>query len=187
VKLRLALDGENEGRIQVNAQTAQVDDLRLIALPSAVNCTDLFVKFTLAEWSLRSLEGHAGDVAGQLVSAAVDGADSNNPGFITVRLRLRGDCLVIEVEDDQFGPTGEAPVIEGARTGVEPLDGRGKRLWCELALPGGVNASSVPLPQREKKRSAAAERMGDETEEVDPEVMQRLLAGLGGTPPNGVS
>ena len=169
----------------MNAQTAQVDDLRLIALPSAVNCTDLFVKFTLAEWSLRSLEGHAGDVAGQLVAATVEGADENNPGFLTVRLRLRGDSLVIEVEDDQLGPVSEAPTIEGARTGVESLEGRGKRQWCELAQPGGVNASSVPLPQRERKRSPAAERMGDETEEVDPEVMQRLLAGLGGTPPNG--
>lgn len=167
----------------MNAQTAQVDDLRLIALPSAVNCTDLFVKFTLAEWSLRSLEGHAGDVAGQLVAATLEGADSDNPGFLTVRLRLRGDCLVIEVEDDQPGPMSEAPSIDGARTGVEPLESPGKRLWCEVELPGGVNASSVPLPQRERKRSPAAERMGDETEEVDPEVMQRLLAGLGGTSP----
>lgn len=184
MRLALALDAD-EGRSQVNAQTAQVDDLQLIALPSAVNCTDLFVRFTLAEWSLRSLEGHAGGVASQLVAATVEGADSNKPGFITVRLRLRGDCLVIEIEDDQQGPEAEAPTITGARTGVEPLDGRGKRLWCELELPGGVNASAVPLPQRERKRSPAAERLNDDTEEVDHEVMQRLLAGLGGSPPPG--
>ena len=176
---RLALD-EDEGRIRVNAQTAQVDDLQLIALPSAVNCTDLFVRFTLAEWSLRAMEDEAAQAASQVVSASVEGADSNKPGLLTVRLRLRGDCLVIEVEDGQATAPAEAPSVTGGQSGVEPRDEGGNRVWCELPLPTGVNASAVPLPQREKRRSPAAEQMSDETEEVDPAVMQRLLSGLSG-------
>ncbi|QUH02634.1 ATP-binding protein [Saccharopolyspora erythraea] len=156
----------------MNAQTAQVDDLRLLAVPSAVNCTDLFVRFALAEWSLRPLVPEAVEVANQIVTAAVDVADPNSPGFITIRLRLTGECLVIEVEDD---PLGEAPQLAYQRSGVEYLrDGR-RMVWCQLGLPTGVKANEVPLPRREKKRSYVSE---DETAEVDPEVISRLLTGL---------
>lgn len=175
----------DEGRIQVNSETAQVDDLQLIALPSAVNCTDLFVRFTLTEWSLRPLMDQASQVASQLAKAAVDCADPNSPGFITVRLRLRGDGLVIEVEDELPAKTSTAPPgLDVARSGVESLDSGGKLVWCELALPGGVNAAAVKLPQREKRRSPAAERLGDEPDEIDPQFMERLLSGLN-SPPNG--
>ena len=161
----------------MNAHTTQVDDLQLIAQPSAVNCADLFVRFSLAEWSLRPLADEASEVARQLVSAAVDSADSRSPGFITVRLRLRGDALVIEVEDELMS-SAEPPRVPGRRTDVVRL-GHGKLVWCELPLPGGVNASSVPLPQRERRPSPAAERAAaSEGPEVDPHVMERILAGL---------
>ena len=159
----------------MNAHTAQVDDLRLIALPSAVNCTNLFVRFALTEWSLRPLVDEANEVAGRMVNAAVDGADPKNPGFITIRLRLTGDSLVIEAEADA---RGEAPELGYQRSGVERLpDGR-RMSWCQLGLPTGVTANEVPLPRREKKRSYVNE---DETAEVDPEVISRLLTGLGGS------
>ncbi|GAA2775648.1 ATP-binding protein [Saccharopolyspora taberi] len=156
----------------MNAPTAQVDDLRLIALPSAVNCTNLFVRFALTEWSLRPLVDEATAVANRMVSAAIDAADQNNPGFITIRLRLTGDSLVIEAEADA---RGEAPELGYQRSGVEYLaDGR-RMSWCQLSLPTGVSANEVPLPRREKKRSYVSE---DETAEVDPEVISRLLTGL---------
>lgn len=161
----------------MNAHTTQVDDLQLIAQPSAVNCADLFVRFSLAEWSLRPLADEASEVARQLVSAAVDSADSRSPGFITVRLRLRGDGLVIEVEDDQPASGAEPPTVPGRRTDVMRM-GHGKLVWCELPLPGGVSASAVRLPQRERRRSPAAERAANEAPEVDPHVMERILAGL---------
>jgi hypothetical protein len=160
----------------VNAHTTQVDDLQLIAQPSAVNCADLFVRFSLTEWSLRALADEASEVARRLVSAAVDHADPRAPGFLTVRLRLRGDGLVIEIEDDQ--PAGaDPPMLPGRQMDVVRM-GHGKLVWCELPLPGGVSASAVRLPQRERRRSPAAEREANEAPEVDPHVMERILAGL---------
>jgi hypothetical protein len=167
----------------VNPQTAQVDDLQLVALPSAVNLAEMFVRFTLTEWSLRSLFEDAIHVARQLVAAVVETSDSRSPALITVRLRLRGNWLVIEVADDQTAqlPAGSITVA-GRRAGVVPLPGRGKLVWCELPLPTDVTASAVPLPRRERKRSPAAEALGDEPHEVDPEVMKRLLYGLNRPP-----
>jgi hypothetical protein len=169
--------------IQVASETAQVDDIQLTAQPSAVNCTDIFVRFTLAEWSLRPMLDDATHTACEVVSAAVDSADQKSPGFITVRLRLRGDCLVIEVSDDQVvQPRALPSVLKGRRAGVEPLRGRGKLVWCELPLPEGVSASKVPLPRRERRASPAAEQLAGEPAEVDPQVIQRILSGLGSPP-----
>lgn len=164
----------------MNTQTAQVDDLQLIALPSAVNCTDIFVRFTLAEWSLRPMTDEAVGAASRLVQAAVDYNDPKSPGLITVRLRLRGDCLVIEIEDEKMTREPTVPSELGEyRSGVETMStGRGKRVWCELPLPGGVDASAVPLPRRERKKSALAEQLPAEATEVDPQVMERLINGL---------
>lgn len=162
----------------MNAETAQVDDLQLVALPSAVNCAEIFVRFTLSEWSLRAMADEASHAVSKIIEAAVDDADSRAPGFVTVRLRLTGVSLVIEVEDTQpVRPRAAAPTVSNARTGIEAMHG-GRRLWCELRLPSGMNASAVPLPQREPRRSPTAERMADEPDDVDPEVMQRLLTSL---------
>lgn len=163
----------------MNAQTTQMDDLHLVALPSAVNCAELFVRFALAEWSLRLLLDEAVQVARQVVVAAVNSADPQSPGLITVRLRLRGDRLVIEVEDRQMvSPPVGLPTLASGRTGVTSLEGRGTLVWCELPLPAGVTASAVPLPRREQRRSPAAQQMTDEPAEVDPQVIQRILFGL---------
>lgn len=163
----------------MNTHTTQVDDLQLIAQPSAVKCTDLFVRFTLSEWSLRSLADEAVHVACRLVQTIVDGTGARGPGFVTVRLRLRGDGLVIEVEDDQPATAGSPPpAVGGRRVDIGHKDNHGRIMWCELPLPGGVNASAVPLPHREPRRSPAAERLADEPPGVDPQVMERILAGL---------
>jgi hypothetical protein len=162
----------------VNGETVQVDDIQLTAQPSAVNCTDLFVRFTLIEWSLRALQDEASSAACAVVDSLVRSADQSTPGFLTVRLRLRDDCLVIEVTDDQPMQPGTQPEgLAGRRSGVEPVPGGGKLVWCELPLPQGVTASAVPLPRRERKASRSSEPV--EPAEVDPQVIQRLLSGLG--------
>jgi hypothetical protein len=165
----------------VNSQTAQLDDLRLVALPSAIKCTELFVRFSLTEWSLRELYDEAADVARQLVGAVVERTDKSSPGFVTVRLRLSGNCLVVEVEDDQLDHIhDEAPVIEGRPTGAVPLDGRGKLVWCEVPLPDGVTAAQVRLPRRDERRAQVVPEPapGDEKATPDPGVVDRILVSL---------
>ncbi|MFB9909432.1 ATP-binding protein [Allokutzneria oryzae] len=142
----------------MNSDTTQVDDLQLIALPSAVNCTDLFVRFALSEWSLRPMVEETSRAACQLVTEVVDNADPRAPGLITVRLRVCGDRLVVEVDD-------------------------GRLVSRELPLPAGLTGSSVPLPRRERRRSRAAEQISAEQPvhggaEIGHEVMQRILFGL---------
>jgi hypothetical protein len=162
----------------VNGETVQVDDIQLTAQPSAVNCADLFVRFTLTEWSLKAMQDETSTAACAMVDAVVRSASPSAPGFITVRLRLRDDCLVIEVTDDQPGQPGGQPAgLAGRRAGVEAVPGGGKLAWCELPLPYGVTASAVPLPRRERKASRSSEPV--EPAEVDPQVIQRILSGLG--------
>lgn len=163
----------------MNPNTAQVDDLRLIALPSAVNCTDMFVRFSLSEWSLPSMTDTATQLASQLVTAAVDSADAQSPGFITIRLRLSGESLLIEVEDEQASePPAMSPTLANGRCGARPRPDGGSVAWCELELPTGLSADSVPLPRRSPKRTENSETPAEETAEIDPEVIQRLLTGL---------
>jgi hypothetical protein len=160
----------------VNAQTEQVDDLRLVALPTAVSVADMFVRFSLGEWRLRAMQDEAAQTIRRLVGAAVDVADRRTPGFLLVRLRLTGTYLVVEVEGNRVALP---PELAGTRAGLVDLTAGGRLAWCELALPSGMDASAVPLPRREPRRSPAAEALGDEPN-VDPEVIQRILYGLGG-------
>jgi hypothetical protein len=165
----------------VNSQTAQLDDLRLVALPSAIKCTELFVRFSLTEWSLRELFDEAADVARQLVEAVVERTDTSSPGFVTVRLRLSGNCLVVEVEDDQLDHIhDDAPVVEGHPTGAVPLEGRGKLVWCEIPLPDGVTAEQVRLPRRAERRVRTVPEPAPDAEPAtpDPSVVDRILVGL---------
>ena len=111
------------------------------------------------------------------MEAAVESADPKTSRLITLRLRLSGDYLVIELEAARFTMPPTSPDL---RTGELQLAGGIKLIWCELALPTGVNAGAVPLPRREKRRSPAAEALGDEPD-VDPELIQRILFGLGGS------
>lgn len=163
----------------VNSHTAQVDDLRLVALQSAVNCTDLFVRFQLTEWSLLEMFDDVAAAARDLVQAVVDKTAADAPGFVTVRLRLSGDCLLVEVEDDQVARAhDEAPVVRGRQTGAVPLEGRGKLVWCELPLPPGLTAERVRLPRRDQRRSQVPEHPDGEAPGPDPEVVDRVLVGL---------
>lgn len=163
----------------MGSQTAQVDDLRLVALPSAVNCTDLFIQFWLNEWSLAALFDDASLAARRLVGAVVESTDPRAPAFLTVRLRLSGDCLILEVEDDQVALAhAEAPMVDGRRTGSFPLNGRGKLVWCELPLPPGMTAERVRLPQRDERHSRIPEPATGEPVGPDPGVVDRVLTNL---------
>lgn len=162
-------------------QTAQVDDLRLVAMPSAVNCADLFVRFTLTEWHVPSMVDDVSDTAKKLVHAVIGSVvQGATPTMMTVRLRLRGDAVAIEVEDDRHTPKLTVPrSLGGKRSGVTTM-GRGRQLiWCELPLPTGLDATVVPLPRRGTTRAAPRRSAEiDDAADLNNTVMQRILDGL---------
>ena len=166
----------------MNPQTTQVDDLRLVALPTAVNCADMFVRFALAEWSLRQLQDEASQVACELVGTVVDRNDSPVPGFLTLRLRLHGDCLVVEVEDTEPLPPVVPESLVGRQAGVMSGPGGGNLIWCELALPTGLNAEAVPLPRRERRKPPTTASSSQDAADVDDEFFERLLSKLHRSP-----
>ena len=162
-------------------QTAQVDDLRLVALPSALNCAELFVRFTLTEWHVPQIIDDVRETTKRMVQAIIATVDEDaDPTMITVRLRLRGSTMVIEVQDDRPTPRLVVPRSLSSRpSGVETLP-RGKQLiWCEVPLPSGMDATVVPLPRRGTTRAAPPRsREIDEAVDLNNDVMQRILDGL---------
>jgi len=162
----------------VNTETSQVDDLHLVALPSAVNCAGMFVRFTLSEWSLKSMYEDVVRTVNHRVATIVDATDSRFPGFIMVRLRVSGGYLVSEVEDDMIAKLPAGPLPIGVEMDVAPLTGRGNLMRSELPLPGGLTARAVALPRRGARRSLIEEQPETERGLVEPEVLQRVLSSL---------
>ncbi|WP_409180605.1 ATP-binding protein [Amycolatopsis sp. VS8301801F10] len=154
----------------MSTRTTQVDDLRLVAQPSAVPCTELFVRLILTDWSLLPMLEQVTNAAVRLVGDVVDQSSPSAPAFVTVRLQLRGDRLVVEVDDDLVAPTPPRDERIGVRTGD-----RGRTTWCELPLPGGISAGQVRLPRRGDRRTLVDEPVSGEPVTADPQVLERLL------------
>ncbi|PPK65351.1 ATP-binding protein [Actinokineospora auranticolor] len=165
----------------MNNRTEQMDDLQLVALPTAVGCTEMFVRFALTEWKLRPMRDEAALAGRRLAEAVVGAADQANPGMLTARVRLTGGDLVIELETPRVVRVPAVP--DGPRVGVTELGHGRYLLWASLALPGGMNASSVPLPRRQRRPSPAAaiEAAREPLKDNTDEVMQRILFGLSGS------
>lgn len=164
-------------------QTTQVDDLRLVVLPSAVGCAELFVRFTLTEWQLRSLLDDAAMTARRLVSAVVDSmGTSTPPATFTLRLRVSSGLLAIELVVDRPVPRLTVPAgLPSRDNGARAVPG-GQLMWCQLPLPTGMHAGAVALPRRGAGR-AAARNASPPTAEVEPadvdlDVMRRILTSL---------
>jgi len=162
----------------VNTETSQVDDLRLVAVQSAVSCAALFVRFTVAEWSLPSMLDDVSRVVGNRVLAIVENSDPRVPGFITLRLGLRGEYFIVEVQDDLTGDLTAGPALRGVKTVVVPLAGRGNLMRSELLLPSGLSAQEVSLPRRGSRRSVVDEQFDGSQGPVEPAVLQRVLSSL---------
>ncbi|GAA1939378.1 ATP-binding protein [Amycolatopsis minnesotensis] len=162
----------------MSAHTTQMDDLRLVAQPSAVPCAELFVRVILADWSLLPMLDQVTSATGRLVGAVVDEGTPSAPAFLTVRLRLREDALVIEVDDDLPDPAPPRS-RRGERIGVVPNPAGGRTTWCELPLPGGLNAGEVRLPHRKERRTLVDEPVTGEPVAADPAVLERLLDRMG--------
>ncbi len=176
------------GRFPVNPEATQIDDIKLVALPTAVNCAEMFVRFALSEWSLKVMLDEATDVVRELTAAAVEAADQRIPALITVRARVHGDRLVVEVECPcKTRPPTNLNGPNGWRAGVVAVR-HGQLAWCELPLPGGMDASAVPLPRRHHRRAPVQQAREEEppqdlrhASDVNEEVMRRILFGLNRT------
>ena len=155
----------------MSTRTTQVDDLRLVAQPSAISCTELFVRLILSDWSLTPMLDQVTNAAARLVGDVVDQSSPSAPSFVTVRLQLRGGQLVIEVEDDLPAPIPP----RDDRIGVRPGPRGGRVTWCELPLPGGISAGQVRLPRRGDRRTLVDEPVSGDPVGADPEVLERLL------------
>ncbi|MBM7776207.1 hypothetical protein JOD54_006411 [Actinokineospora baliensis] len=162
----------------MNNRTEQMDDLQLVALPTAVGCTEMFVRFSATEWNLRPMRDAAAQAGRALAQAVVGAADPSNPGMLTARIRVAGPDLVIEIETPRVVRTPAIP--DGPRVGVTELGVGRYLLWASLPLPGGMSASSVPLPRRQRRPSPAAaiEAARDPLPDDGDDVMQRILFGL---------
>jgi hypothetical protein len=165
----------------VHDQTVQVDDLRLVALPSAMNCADLFVRFTLTEWRVKSMIEDVANATRSLVRAVVGKVDkSAPPAMIIVRLRLSGSRMSVEIEDERSSPRlAVPPELSQSSSGVELLPGGRQLIWSDLPLPTGMDATVVPLPRRGTTKAAAVRPVEDDKQtDLDDDVMKRILNAL---------
>jgi len=65
---------------------------------------------------------------------------------------------------------------------VQVLSSGKQLLWCEVALPKGMDATVVPLPRRGTTKAAAAAAPPPAeipaADDLSPDVMERILEGL---------
>jgi len=168
----------------VRDQTVQVDDLKLVALPSAINCADLFVRFTLQEWRVETMIPEVRRTTEALITSVVGNPDRKaTPTMLLFRIRLTGNVLAIEIEDDRQTPTLVVPrAIAGPNSGVTMLSTGKQLIWAEVPLPKGMDATVVPLPRRGTTRAAAAAAPPPAeiaaADDLSPDVMERILEGL---------
>jgi hypothetical protein len=169
----------------LSAHTSQMDDIRLVAQPSALPVTELFVRLILSDWSLLPMLEQVTATAKRLVGTVIEAGDPKSPAFVTLRLRLRAEVLSVEVDDDVPGLPEPKVTGPGERVGVTPGAGGARTTWCELELPGGINARQVRLPRRQDRRSLVDEPVSGDPVAADPQVLERLLSRLSGWSADG--
>jgi len=165
------------------------DRLKLAALPTAVGCSKLFIKYTLDAWQLGHLIEAAELLISELVTSAVKATGITEPNprwtelddlkLIAIRLRRTETSIFIEVWDSEPTP----PVIP-ARVGHQwhyyhPQRG-GKVVWCELPIlsPRLEDTQQMrPVLERRVRRPVPPSVKPVHAIE-DPDLLRRVLEGL---------
>jgi anti-sigma regulatory factor (Ser/Thr protein kinase) len=173
------------------------DGLTLAALPTAVGCARMLVRFDLGQWGVRAVMDEAELVVSELVTNAVKttGVMDTEPrwteltdlALLKVRLVLTQSSLFIEVWDrDPTLPVLKEPTLD-AESGrglfiveatcrrwdvFHPRSG-GKVVWGELPIPHGT-FTPTGLP---KRHPAPGPRRPSEVMQ-DPELLRRVRDGL---------
>jgi anti-sigma regulatory factor (Ser/Thr protein kinase) len=185
-----------------------VAGIRLAAVLTAVSVSRAFVRQTLTQWQLAGRIDSAELIVSELVTNAVKETGITDPAptweavkahhVIGVQLRLVEHGLYVEVWDSGKGvPTiaEHGDEAEGGRGlflvecvsekwGVQRPAAGGKVVWAELSTggPAGGPLPSLPslpprgLPQRESGGHGPVP--GEELDQVDLALMQRVLDGL---------
>lgn len=175
------------------------DHLTLAATLSAVSCSRMFTKLTLAKWGADKIVDDALLVVSELVTKAVKATGITDPepkwveleeiNVVTVRLVGLEDSIIFEVWDT----SPEEPTVKEAalddeggrgldlvehlakRWGSYPHRG-GKVVWAELPV---YPATTAGLPRRRRSPRSTAQPAGEEEPHVpDPTLLKRVLVGL---------
>ena len=167
------------------------NQLTLAAVPTAVVCARLLVRYQLQEWRIsQQLVSTAERIAEILVTQAVatTGITELHPTFskaydhltlLVIRLRLLAQSIVIEVWDSSPEPPTPFPSMAGVRSNYYPRRTGGKVVWCELdisrqSLLDDTIELPPPLPRRKPNIGPPhpIERMND------PAILRQVLEGL---------
>jgi anti-sigma regulatory factor (Ser/Thr protein kinase) len=174
-----------------------IDGLTLAALPTAVGCSRMLVRYALATVGLKPLIEPAELVMSELVTNAVKstGVVDNEPRWTElhdlalVKIRLVGTrtSLFVEVWDrDETLPTVQAPTLDQEngrglfiveatckRWDAFRANGGGKVVWGELEIPPET-FTSAGLPKRQR---TPGPRRAPEVKQ-NPELLRRVRDGL---------
>jgi hypothetical protein len=189
-------------RPEMHEKPRLFDDLGLVALPTAVSCARMFVKYTLDNWKASPfVVADALAVVGELVALSVEEtgllddevrwSELDYVNRIVVRLLGFPRHIVIEVWDAASEPA-VLPIEEPATrpTGLHLVDvlagmwgstasPRGRLTWAELPV---YDRTEAGLPIRRRRRrmqpTTVAEPMSQPV--VDEELLRRVRDGLKG-------
>jgi anti-sigma regulatory factor (Ser/Thr protein kinase) len=202
LSMQVVYDAENPPMNTPRRRPFCVSSLRLTAEPIAVGLSRAFIRQTLRGWQLTDHIEVAELVVSELVTNAVKSSGVTTPDpkmrsitaqhIIGVQLRLVGASLYVEVWDRGDGSPvlpQQSPDAEGGRGlflvesvsrrwGVHRPAVGGKTVWAELSLTAPVNPplQGEGLPRRDPGTHGPV--AGEELEQVDIALMQRVLDGL---------
>lgn len=191
-----ALLGEMQERPAMDEMPRLFDDLGLVALPTAVSCSRMFVKYTLDNWKASAfVMADAVMIVDELVTLAVQEtgivddvvawSELDYVNRIVVRLLGFPRHIVIEVwdaahepavlsdEEPNTLPTGLHLVDVTAGRWGSSASPRGRLTWAEIAV---YDRAESGLPIRRRRQSVHVEP----AEQVDEELLRRVRDGLKG-------
>ena len=159
-------DGSTEVAALMSEQPRFFDSIDLVALPSAITVTRLFIGSTLHRWNAGFIEPEAQLVAGELVKHAVEGSkvptdwqQADRLDYVVVRLLGYERSIVLQVWDTITDPAEPSDEDQGAdQSDMELVEAHAKR-WGLRMHRGGRMAwaeldmyTKAGLPRRPKLR-----------------------------------
>lgn len=188
------LQGEIQERPEMVEKPRLFDDLGLVALPTAVNCARLFVKYTLDNWKAPAVVvADALVIVGELVKLSVQQtgvaddvswSEMDHLNSVVVRLLGFSRHVIIEVWDVAtepgtvpMQPTEDEPrgldlVDVVARRWASTVSPRGRLTWAEIAVYDHTESGL-----QVRRRTSPVHPMRVEYED-DPELLHKVLSGL---------